>query len=300
MGNRRERQGRLPVIPELPDGEVLANDVREAAGRERVEPAAVEKDFHLTRLLWALGEALGDRLLLKGGTCLSKVDLGYHRMSEDADFVIPSDGNLDYRGANAKKTNAVRDALKAIASALTMKLRQPGGDVSEKNAHVIWSLEYEGRFPPTTLALEVSLRRVLRTPRKVRLKQLLVGGIADPYREAFCWALDADEVRAEKVRAAFTREDPQIRDFYDLHLLRTRGADFTGKRFIDLVDSKLEELKAKPLSKQPASFGLSSERLDALAGPGMVGLKSVVRADEAAFDVKAAIKEFDRLWGKLK
>jgi predicted nucleotidyltransferase component of viral defense system len=43
----------------------------------------------LTRLLWALGQRLGDAVLLKGGTLLSKVDLGFFRMSEDADLFVP-------------------------------------------------------------------------------------------------------------------------------------------------------------------------------------------------------------------
>ncbi len=76
-------------LPPLPDARRLADACRRTAALQRVEAATVEKDFYLTRLIWALAENQGDRLLLKGGTCLSKVDLGYHRMSEDADFVVP-------------------------------------------------------------------------------------------------------------------------------------------------------------------------------------------------------------------
>ena len=34
-----------------------------------------------------LAEHFGERLLLKGGTLLSKVDLGFYRMSEDVDMI---------------------------------------------------------------------------------------------------------------------------------------------------------------------------------------------------------------------
>lgn len=112
------------MIPKLPDPRELADAVKEDAGREHLEPAAVEKDFHLTRLIWALGEKLEQKLLLKGGTCLSKVDLGYHRMSEDADFVLPWSSSLKNKGTNARATNLVRDALMELAPKLEMKVQQ--------------------------------------------------------------------------------------------------------------------------------------------------------------------------------
>ncbi len=46
-------------LPALPDRELLADLCREAANRERLQPHVVEKDFYLTRLLWALGETFG-------------------------------------------------------------------------------------------------------------------------------------------------------------------------------------------------------------------------------------------------
>jgi hypothetical protein len=46
----------------------------------------------------------------------------------------------------------------------------------------------------------------------VHLRQLLDDRLAGDVSEAKCFALDADEARAEKVRAAFTRE--AVRDFY--------------------------------------------------------------------------------------
>ena len=77
------------TLPKLPERGLLADLCREAAARERLQPQLIEKDFYLTRLLWALGQVFGEELLLKGGTLLSKVDLGFLRMSEDADLVLP-------------------------------------------------------------------------------------------------------------------------------------------------------------------------------------------------------------------
>ena len=64
------------------------------------------------------------------------------------------------------------------------------------------------------ILLEVSFRHIERPGRRAALNQLLGGPEAKDYADAFCFALDADEARAEKVRAPFTRRE--IRDFYDL------------------------------------------------------------------------------------
>lgn len=71
------------ALPPLPDPELLGDLCRETGTVERVAPSTVEKDLYLTRLIWALADSFAQRLLLKGGTLLSKVDLGYHRMSEE-------------------------------------------------------------------------------------------------------------------------------------------------------------------------------------------------------------------------
>ncbi len=69
-------------LPQLIERGRRADLCRETAARERVQPAMVEKDYYLTRLIWALAQVLGTGALLKGGTLLSKVNLGFFRMSE--------------------------------------------------------------------------------------------------------------------------------------------------------------------------------------------------------------------------
>lgn len=284
--------------PPAPDPERLADECTETAALAHVQPGAVEKDFHLTRLIWGLAEVCGDSLLLKGGTCLSKVDVGYHRMSEDADFVIPWAGSLRYRGTNAYYINRIRDVLRELAPRLGMRFTNLEGERYGRNSHAIWEVHYEGYFPPTTITIEVSMRPVLRPARRAHLQQLLRGPLAEGYSEAYCWALDDDEVRAEKVRAAYTRETPEIRDYFDLGLLAERGADFTSPSFVQLVDQKLAESKRGPLSQMPASFGLTPWQKTQLAGPGLIRLTSVRRTNESPFDLDRVLAHFDALWGK--
>jgi predicted nucleotidyltransferase component of viral defense system len=282
------------VLPALPEQSVLADISRETAEREGVEPALVEKDFYLTRLLWAMGEKFGKELLLKGGTLLSKVDLGFLRMSEAVDLILPHPPGRSV--SNAKRINVVRDALLSKAGTIGLRTRFPGAQFSDMASHAVWELQYDSEFGAQGFQFEVTLRPLLLASRRVSLGQLAKDPLVGDYTQASCWALHADEARAEKVRAAFTRD--AIRDFYDLERLAESGADFDSQKFIGLVNSKLAELKALSLEKQSASFGLTAERRAELKRAIPRELAAVLRSDAPPFDLDATIARFDKLWGK--
>ncbi len=265
------------------------------AQREGVDARLVEKDFYLTRLLWAFGEELGEAVLLKGGTLLSKVDLGFFRMSEDADLVIPGKPSRQ-RSTNIARTRGVRDALERVAPAVGVRRRFPGGSLSDHAAHGLWELDYDSEFGREGFRLEVSVRPVLRPARRVQLRSLLDDLLVGSYSGAACWALDADEARAEKVRAAFTRE--AVRDFYDLDRLLESGADFSSRPFIRLVDRKLGEVGFEPLREQPPGFALDARRRRKLDAALKRDLPAVLRKGAPAFDLDATLARFDRLWGR--
>jgi predicted nucleotidyltransferase component of viral defense system len=285
----------MAQLPALPDLELLADLCREVAATESVQPFAVEKDFYLTRLIWALAQEIGDRLLLKGGTLLSKVDLGYRRMSEDVDLVIAGVPTR-HGGINAAATNPVRDALRRLVPVVGLRPENHNGESSDRGARVIWTLKYDSSFGPQSIDVEVAIRPVLRPPRRAPLKQLLNDPLAGDYSEAYCWALGADEARAEKVRAAFTRRE--IRDYYDLDQLLAAGNDFTSEPFRALVDEKLAELQAPLLSDQPDSFGMTSAQQRQLKTQTRKGLQAVVRADAEPFDLDAMLAKFNEAWRK--
>lgn len=281
-------------LPPLPDRTLLADLCREAAARERIAPLLIEKDFYLTRLLWALGQTFGDALLLKGGTLLSKVDLTFYRMSEDADLVLP--GKPSRRSSkNVALMHAVRKALADILPSVGMAARFPGGHLQHQATHGRWQLDYTSEFGPQGIMLEVSIRPVLQPPREVRLRQLLTDSLLGDPGDPRCFALDAREAHAEKVRAAFTRE--AIRDFYDLDQLLESGADLASTEFLRLVDAKLAELKAPPLARQGRSFALDANRRRALVAGLARDLPAVLRVGAPPFDLDAMLARFDRLWG---
>lgn len=243
------------ALPPLPSRAVLADACRETGEEQNVQAYLVEKDFFLTRLLWALHEEVGAKALLKGGTLLSKVDLGFFRMSEDVDLVVPGTKSKFGKGGNITRLHFLRDALKKLAPVVGLTLRFPGGEARDKGSAIIWKLPYESDFGPQEILVEASLRPVLRDAREVQLRQLLDDPEVGDYSKARCWALDEDEARAEKLRAACTRE--AIRDYYDLDRLLEAGKDLSSEAFLELVDAKLAELKSPLLNQlKPPPFGL--------------------------------------------
>ncbi len=282
-------------LPPLPDRSLLADLCREAAAVERVQPQLIEKDFYLTRLLWALGQHFGAALLLKGGTLLGKVDLGFLRMSEDADLVLP--GTPSRRSSqNVGRMRRVTDAIAEIAGTVGVTARFPAGQLHHQASHGVWELDYPSEFGPQRIMLEVTVRPVLRPAREVRLRQLLADPLAGDARDATCFALDAREAHAEKVRAAFTRD--AVRDFYDLDRLLDAGADLSSPEFIALADAKLAELNAVPMARQGRSFALDANRRRTVEAGLASDLPAVLRADAPAFNLDAMLARFDQLWRK--
>jgi len=186
--------------------------------------------------------------------------------------------------------------FKEIGPAVGVSARFPAGEFFDKATHCVWQLDYPSEFGPQGIRLEVSIRPVLRPPREVGLRQLLADPLAGDVRAAKCFALDAAEARAEKVRAASTRE--AVRDFYDLDRLRKSGADLSSSSFIELVDAKLAELGALPTAKQGKSFGLSEKRRRQVEAGLARDLPAVLRTDAPQFDLDGMLARFDRLWRK--
>ena len=96
------------------------------------------------------------------------------------------------------------------------------------------------------------------------------------------------------MRAALTRE--AIRDLYDLDRLLDRGADLASKAFVSLVDQKLSELGAPPLSAQAPSLGLTGARRRRFEQGARKELAAVLRAGAPPFDLDAVAARFDKLW----
>lgn len=221
-------------------------------------------------------------------------------MSEDADFVIPWPSSTNYRSTNAIHTNRVRDTLRAIVSEVGVTQHSFDGERFDRASHIVWTIRYPSELSANregSILIEVTMRPVLRQARQARLGSILTGPLMATYDHAFCWAMGDAEVRAEKVRAAYTRRDPAIRDFYDLDLFRQVEADMNSDDVRGLVDAKLAELGRGTLAEQPPQFGLTSEQKRRLYRDIPRLLMPLLRSTDPPYDFDRTIRHYEELWG---
>jgi len=249
----------------------------------------IEKDYFCTVLLAYLAEHGGDQLVFKGGTCLAKVHGGFYRLSEDLDFTIsmPVDASRKRRSqtvAAAKK--AVSDVASSIhAFACTDPLT--GANNSTQYNGVV---AYES---PTTrqresILVEISVREPLLLPVvKGQASTLLLDPIGG---DAMVPAVDVDcidmvEAMAEKFRAALSRQDVAIRDFYDLdYAVRHLELAANSDQMVNLVRRKLAVPGNLPVDVAEQRLADLKRQLDAR-------LRTVLReTDFRTFDLDRAIR----------
>ncbi len=94
--------------------EEFRNAVLFTAEKNRLNPAAVEKDYYMTLILKGLKERL-PFIVFKGGTSLSKCHKVIKRFSEDIDVTIDTKLSQGQMGK-------VKDAIKAVAEQLGMTI----------------------------------------------------------------------------------------------------------------------------------------------------------------------------------
>jgi len=257
----------------------------------------IEKDYFCTALLEYLADAT-NKLVFKGGTCLAKVHANFYRLSEDLDFVIPMPTDAP-RAKRSKRAAAVKEAVAALPKQIPFfRLVEPltGANNSTQYNAVIGYASLVGR-QEETIKIEVALREpllldplnalaqtILLDPvsRKPLLKQLEVRCIAK--MEAF----------AEKFRAALSRREVAVRDFFDLdYAVRRLGLQSENPELIDLVRRKLTVPGNEPVD-------VSANRLAALRQQVGPQLQPVLRAEDfAEFDLQRAFQTVATMAAKM-
>jgi len=257
----------------------------------------IEKDYFCTALLEYLA-ATANKLVFKGGTCLAKVHANFYRLSEDLDFVIPMPTDAP-RAKRSKQAAAVKEAVAALPKQIPFfRLVEPlaGANNSTQYNAVIGYASLVGR-QEETIKIEVALREpllldplndlaqtILLDPvsRKPLLKPLEVRCIAK--MEAF----------AEKFRAALSRREVAVRDFFDLdYAVRRLGLQSENPELIDLVRRKLSVPGNEPVD-------VSANRLAALRQQVGPQLQPVLRAEDfAEFDLERAFQIVTTMAAKM-
>ncbi|HUU05517.1 MAG TPA: nucleotidyl transferase AbiEii/AbiGii toxin family protein [Patescibacteria group bacterium] len=258
------------------------------AAETRFLPRLIEKDYFCSLLLNHLAVSAGD-LVFKGGTCLAKVYTEFYRLSEDLDFIIPT------------PINASRAQRRSLASGLKITIGRLGNDSSdfreiEPLIGANNSTQYIAVFGYTsliskeeeTIKIEVGLREPLLT--KVftgNIQTILLNPISrKPMVPGFPLpCLSINEALAEKLRAALSRREAAIRDFYDLdYAMRKMDLRPLAADMVDLVRQKLAVSGNDPIDVSEARLAALRQQLDSQ-------LKPVLRTkDLAEFDLERAFK----------
>ena len=253
----------------------------------------IEKDYFSTVLLQYLS-SFSDELVFRGGTCLAKVHAGFYRMSEDLDYIIstPIDST---RRQRSRSVEWMKEALRDMKNQLdSMHLVTPltGANNSTQYTAVIGYRSILNQ-QEETLKIEIGLREPLLTPSMVGSAQTL---LLDPVSGhamvpvVSVMVIDKLEALAEKIRAALTRREIAIRDFFDVdYFTRLLNVDLGGKTLISLVRKKLAMPGNEPVDISPERLADLRLQLDSQ-------LKPVLRShDFADFDLDRAITTVARM-----
>ncbi|MDZ7695728.1 MAG: nucleotidyl transferase AbiEii/AbiGii toxin family protein [Deltaproteobacteria bacterium] len=164
----------------------------------------IEKDYYASLILQYFFS--GDTtLVFKGGTCLSKIYADFYRLSEDLDLVIPVAADTP-RNRRRFKMDPVKILFRQLPGVI------PEVSVSKEFRGHNESRQYIGyaEYPSA----------VMDKQERIKIEM----------REAY----------AEKVRAAFTRKDPAIRDLFDLfHAARKMKLNLEDHDFLMMVRRKI-------------------------------------------------------------
>ena len=225
------------------DGELFREAVNFTASETGFLPRLIEKDYFCTVLLRyvASGE---DTLVFKGGTCLAKVHAGFYRLSEDMDFVI----STPFTATRTERSRRV-SRRKALIARITdqpfdFRLVEPltgANDSTQYNATIGYSSLLNRQ--KETLKIEVGLREPLLTSTsfstaRTILLSPLSGKPAVP--DIRVCTISYIEAMSEKFRAALSRREVAIRDFYDIdYAVNRSGFDPFDSKLMSLIRQKL-------------------------------------------------------------
>ena len=278
-----------PVVRAHEDVALFREAVRFTAAESGFTPRLIEKDYFCTVLLAYLSGGAGDELVFKGGTCLAKVHAALYRLSEDLDFTIPVSANAK-RKERSSRVESVKMALTGLKRAIpTFRVIGvlKGANKSTQYLAVIGYISLLSQ-QQETIKVEVSLREPLLRPAvtgkaQTLLRNPLTNNAMVTQLAVRC--IDKREELAEKFRAALSRREPAIRDFFDLdYAVRKDGLRPAAGGFIDQVTQKLAIPGNDPVD-------VSDQRLTELRRQVEPQLKPVLREkDYTEFDLDRAFK----------
>lgn len=281
----------------LNDPELFREAVERTARETGFASNLIEKDVFASLVLCALTQRLPEYVAFKGGTCLSKIYAGFYRLSEDLDFAVSVACDAP-RAERRRLMEPIRQACHDLphrCPAITIEEPLRGANLSSQ---YIMQMAYTSRVSGASsrIKVEIGLREPTRMPTEPRpagtlLLNPITGAPVFPPYPVRVMALR--EVWAEKIRAAVTRIEPAIRDFYDLNHAVRRG-------LIDLAEDELSALVRDKLAV-PGNvlMHMTDSRRSALERQVATELRPVLRErDFAQFSLESICSALAGLLGQ--
>lgn len=255
----------------------------------------IEKDYYLTLVLNSVESHLSQNLVFKGGTLLNKIHLNYHRLSEDIDFTYFGSNSLDTRSKRSSAIKPIRENVPELLKLLNLKSEIPEGVGFNNSTQYVFYISYPSFITgrDENIKLEISLRQ---TPIDVPVHNAVTHFYQDPFTgkdlvpRNKILSLSLNEAVAEKLKAAITRRDVAIRDYYDLWFISEAKFDFKNKHFINIFKKKIEDEKYN--GNYGKNFGLNEKKLDLLRKQVETELLPVIRIGES-FDLDKVLEQFN-------
>jgi predicted nucleotidyltransferase component of viral defense system len=272
----------------LEDPDFFRTAVNFTARRTGFTLRLIEKDFFCSLLLEYMASASRD-LVFKGGTCLAKVYAGFYRLSEDLDFVISMPSNAK-RTDRSKRAGELKHVVKELPARLAaFRMIQPLTGANNSTQYIT-AVGYTSMINGQSeiIKIEVGLREPLLTAAQTdSAKTILLNPVSDRplLNPVSLCCITKKEAFAEKFRAALTRRDAAIRDFYDIdYATRKLGINTSDEELIGLVKQKLSVPGNLPAD-------ISQQHLNALRQQLEAQLRPVLRdKDYSDFDLDRAIR----------
>lgn len=278
-----------PAIRAHDDAALFRDAVRFTAEESGFAPRLIEKDYFCTLLLDYLSTVAGAELVFKGGTCLTKVHSELYRLSEDLDYTIPVAVDAP-RSERSRRVEPVKTALSRLNKTVPVLRAIDPLKGANRSTQYLALVGYGSMLnqQEETIKVEVSLREPLLTPvldgaARTMLRSPLTNTPMVAPISVRC--IDKAEALAEKFRAALSRREVAIRDFYDIdHAVRKGGLRPKSADLIDQVKQKLAVPGNDPVD-------VSDARLAGLRKQIEPQLKPVLREqDFGEFDLERAFK----------
>jgi predicted nucleotidyltransferase component of viral defense system len=287
-------------LPAFHDDARLFRDALSFTESERGFAAGlIEKDYFCSVLLGDFLPLFDLGLTFKGGTSLSKVHTDFYRLSEDLDFVF----HVEIGNTPSQRRRLIEPVKQRVK---TLPERLPAFRIEEPLTGHNGSTQYIGTMTYNscvtgeqgTIKIEIGLREPIVQPRERQTAHTM---LINPLRGEPAFApcpvqtLSILETYAEKTRAALSRREPAIRDFFDLdYAMRTGVLALDNPALVELAAQKL---RVSGLD----TIDVTEERLAELRQQLTPRLRPVLReSDFQAFDLDRTFDSIRKLHARLE